>query len=49
MYKSDSIFPYLQSNTLYKLLLKFICWQGLSKKWMITVAEEKCPSFNFIP
>ena len=43
MSKSDSIFPYLQSSTLFKWLLKFI------KKWVITVLEEKCTSFNFIP
>ena len=26
MCKSDSIFPYLQSSTLFKWLLKFISW-----------------------
>ena len=45
--KSDSIFPYLQSSTLFNLLLKFISW-SLSKKWMITFTKENCPSFNFI-
>ena len=27
----------------------FITWYVLSRKWMITVRDEKCPSFNFIP
>ena len=48
MCKSGSIFPYLKSSTLFKWLLKFISWYCLSKKWMVTVPEEKCPSFNFI-
>ena len=26
MYKSDSIFPYLQGSRLFKLLLKFVSW-----------------------
>ena len=49
MCKSDSIFPYLESSSLFKWLLKFISWQGLSQKWMITGSRQKCPSFNFIP
>ena len=48
MCKSDSFFPYLQSSTLFKWLLKFISWLVLSKKWMVTVPEEECLSFNFI-
>ena len=34
MCKSDNIFPYLQISTLFKWLLKFISWWGLSQKWM---------------
>ena len=49
MCKSDSIFPYLQRVTLFKWLLKFLSWQGLSEKWMMTVPKEKSPSFNFLP
>ena len=49
MCKSDSIFPYLQRSTLFEWHLKFIPWQSLSQKWMITVPEEKFPSFKFIP
>ena len=49
MCKFDSNFPYLQSGTLFKWLLEFISWQDLSKKWVITVSEEKSTSFNFIP
>ena len=49
MCKSESIFLYLQSTSLFKWLLSFISWQGLSKKGMIMVSEEKCPSFNFTP
>ena len=49
MCKSDNIFPYLQSSALFKWLLKFISWKGLSKKWMVTLSKEKCTSFNFIP
>ena len=41
--KSNSIFPYLQSSTLLKWVLKFISWYGLSQKWMTTVGKEKCP------
>ena len=41
--KSNSIFPYLQSSTLFKWVLKFISWYGLSQKWMTTVGKEKCP------
>ena len=47
--RSDSIFLYLQSVTLLEWLLKFVFWEDFSKKWIITVPEEKCPSFNFIP
>ena len=47
--KSDSIFPYLQRRMLFKWLLKFISWQGLSQKWMIAVPKEKSTSFNFLP
>ena len=42
MCKSDSLFPYWQSRSLFKCLLKFISWEGLSKKRMITVTEETC-------
>ena len=45
----DCIFPQLQFGTLFKWLLKFISWQGLSRKWLITVPKEKSPLFNFIP
>ena len=31
MCKSDIVFPYLQSNTLFKWLLKFISWYSLSQ------------------
>ena len=44
MCKFDSIFRCLQLSTLFK----FISWQGLSQKWMITAPKEKSPSFNFI-
>ena len=37
MCKFDSIFPYLQSSTLYKRLLNFISWEDLSKKWTMIV------------
>ena len=37
MCKSDSIFPYLQCGTLFKRLLKFISWLGLSETRIITV------------
>ena len=47
--KCDSIFLYLQRGTLFKLLLKFISWQSLYEKWVITVPKEKCSSLNFIP
>ena len=47
MCKSESIFAYFQSSTLFKWLLKFISWQDLFKKWVITVPEEKHTSFNF--
>ena len=46
MWKADGILHYLQNSTLFKCL---ISWYGLYKKWMITVLEEKCTSFNFIP
>ena len=46
---SDSVFPYIQSGTLFKWLLKFVSWQGLSGKWIIIVLEEKCTSFTFVP
>ena len=49
MSESDSIFSYSQSSTLFKWLLKFISWSGLSKKCVITVPKEKCTSFTFIP
>ena len=49
MYRSDSIFPYLQSVTLFKGFLKFISWSVLPQKWMITLPQEKRPSFNFVP
>ena len=48
MCKSDRIFPYLQSSTLFKWLLKFIFRKVLSKKRMITLPEEQNTSFNFI-
>ena len=32
MWKSDSIFSYLQSSTLLQWLLKFVSWQGLLLK-----------------
>ena len=34
-------FPYLQRSTLFKWLSKFISWESLSQKWIITVAEKK--------
>ena len=37
MFKSDSIFPYLQRGALFKWLSEFIYWYGLSQTWMITV------------
>ena len=37
MFKSDSIFPYLQCGALFKWLSEFIYWYGLSQTWMITV------------
>ena len=49
MCKSDSIFPYLESTTLFKWLLKFISWSGSCQKLMVAVPKGKCPSFNFIP
>ena len=39
MCKSSSIFPYFQLGTLFGTL---------SQNWIITVAKEKSPSFNFI-
>ena len=48
MCESDSVSPQLQTSALFKWVLKFICWQGFSKKWMITVVVEKFPPFNFI-
>ena len=47
--KSESIFTFLQISALFKWLLKFVAWWGLSRKWMITVPKEKCPSDNLIP
>ena len=35
--KSDSVFHYLQISTLFKWILKFISWSGLSQKWIIIV------------
>ena len=49
IWKSDSIFPYLQRGALSKRYLKFISWKGLSQEWMMIVPKEKSPSFNFIP
>ena len=48
MCKSGSIFPNSQSSAVFEWLSKFIYWLGLSQKWIQTVPEEKCPSFNFI-
>ena len=45
--KSENIFHNLQYITIFEWLLKFISWWGLSQI-RITVAEEKCSSFNFI-
>ena len=47
MCNSGSIFSYLQSGTLFRWIFKFISWKGLSKKWMIMVPEQQCPSFIF--
>ena len=41
MCKSDSSFSYLQGSTLFKWLLVFISWQGLSQKWLKNVPEKK--------
>ena len=49
MCRSESFFPCLQGSMPFKWLSKLISWQGLSKKWVITVLEEKCTLFNFSP
>ena len=41
MCKCDSMFPNLESSTIFTWLLKFISWSGLSQRRIITVPEGK--------
>ena len=42
MCKPDSILPNFQGIMLFEWLLKFVCWPGLSQKWIIAAPVEKC-------